>query len=144
MSDGAKQSAKQRHVFIGNHKVVGRAKGTSVSVVKPDRVTVEVGVDGEGVYNDNGDDSATITLSLMPNSDTNDVLSALHTSGLAVPVSLVETNGRTAGGCAHALVVKQADVTWSDGGDVRQWTIVTTNWQGLVGGSRTVEIDTSV
>lgn len=133
MSDGASQSPANRLCFVGTHKVGGRAKGTYVQVVKAPRVSVAVGVDGEGGYIDNGDESATITILLTPSSRSNLVLSTMAATGLAVPVAIKEKLGSTVGGCVTARFTKQADVAWSDGVEVRAWELLTTNWSGVVG-----------
>lgn len=131
--DGAVQNPAGRIVMVGTHKVDGRGKGTYLDVTQPDRVTVAVGVDGEGGFIDNGDNSATITIALTPSSRSNLVFSAMFDTGLAVPVTIFERNGRTAGACVRARFTKKAPIQWSDGVEVRTWVLVTTNWQGVVG-----------
>lgn len=133
MGDGAIQSPANRVVVVGAHKVTGRTKGSYVSLVQPDQIAVDVGVDGLGTFIDNGDNSAVLTISCMPNSVSNRVFSALKKAKLPVPVVLYEKNGTTAGACARAMVVKMTDLTWSDGSEARVWTLVTPNWQGVVG-----------
>lgn len=135
MSDGAIATPANRIIRVGSHKIEGRASGTYVNVVQPERVTLNMGVDAEGMFVDNGNNSADITIALLPSSNSNDVLTALMVSRLPVPVLLTEVDHRTVGGCARAMVVKKADVTWSDGQDARLWTLRTTNWQGVVGGA---------
>lgn len=144
MGDGAIQSPKNRVLMVGGHKITGRSKGSYITAVQPDQIAVDVGVDGLGTFIDNGDNSAVITISLMPNSPSNVVLSTLKKSKLPVPVVLYEKNGTTVGACARAMVVKMADVTWSDGAETRVWTLVTPNWQGTVGDMSPAEINTSI
>jgi hypothetical protein len=140
MSDGASQTPANRLLFVGGHKTGGRAKGTYIQVVTADRVSVEVGVDGEGTYVDNGNKSATITILLTPSSKSNLVFSAYFATQLAFPIVLKEKNGTTAGACVRARFTKQADVAWSDGAEVRAWVAVTTNWSGIVGDLDSMEL----
>ena len=133
MSDGASQSPANRLVFIGTHKVGGRAKGTYCSVVPAANVSVAVGVDGEGTFIDNGDGSAVITITLTPSSRSNLVLSTMAAAKLAVPIAIKEKLGTTVGGCVRARFTKQADIQWADSVEVRVWELVTTSWSGVVG-----------
>ena len=134
--DGATQSPRGRVVMVGAHKIDGRSKGTYLSIDTPDQVAVEVGVDGEGTFIENGDGSATITISLTPSSRSNLVLSTYFDTKLAFPVSIFEKNGTTVGGCARARITKKAPVAWTDGAESRVWTLVTTSWWGVVGDMR--------
>lgn len=111
-----------------------------MNVVKADQVSVIMGVDGEGSFSDNQDESATITITLTPSSRSNLVFSAYRKTKLAVPIAIKEKGGTTVGGCARARITKDADVAWSDGQEVRVWTFVTTNWTGVVGDIAAMEI----
>jgi hypothetical protein len=133
MADGAVQSPKNRRIIVGTHKVGGRAKGTYCNVARADRVSVQVGVDAEGTFVDNGDGSATITILLTPSSRSNRVFSAYFETQLAFPIAISEKNGTTVGGCLRARFTKPADIAWSDGAEVRSWVAVTTSWQGITG-----------
>jgi hypothetical protein len=144
MGDGAIQNPSNRILLVGTHKVTGRTKGNYITAIGPDRISVDVGVDGLGTFIDNGDNSMSITISLMPNSPSNLVLSSIFAARLAVPVVLKEKNGTTAGACARAMVTKRADVVWSDGSESRVWVLVTPNWQGVVGDMDPVELNSEI
>jgi hypothetical protein len=141
MADGATVDHKQMHVIFGGHRVDGRSKGVYVSVAyRADATAANVGVDGEGFFVDNDDLSATVTVTLLQSSASNDVFSAALLAnretpgGIAAPLVCNEANGRTTYAAARAKVVKMADSTWSDGGEMRTWTLVTTRLEGFVGG----------
>lgn len=129
------------HVVIGGvHRVTGRAKGDSVSVVYDnDSFTKTTGVDGNGYFTKIADRSATVTLTLGLDSPSNPVLSVLHNAdlaapgGLLVPVSIRDAAGNTAYFTTGARVMKLADGVWSDGGNNRVWTIGTISMNGFVG-----------
>jgi hypothetical protein len=144
MADGFLASPKNRIVRVGTVKMLGRAKGVYTSVVEAEQIGVDVGVDSEGMFTDNGDGSAVIQIGLMPTSDSNDVLSAFMAARLPVPVTMAELGGRFVGGCARAMVTKNADVQWSDGTTVRMWTLVTTSWASHVGGASPTAVNTTV
>lgn len=140
MADGASQSPLTRLAFVGPHKVGGRAKGTYISVVRATRRGVQVGVDGEGGFTDNGDGSATITIVLTPSSRSNLVFSAYEATGLAFPIVVQEKGGSTVGECTRAVFEKQADITWTDGAETRTWVAQCTSWQGIVGDIGAMEL----
>lgn len=145
MADGATQRASNRRVIIGGwHQIEGRAKGNYCTVDKPDRVRVDVGVDGEGVFIENDDQSGTVTIACMPSSKSNDVLSAYEKAGAPFPITVIEVDGSTSFSSARARVTRQAPVTWSDGSEVRQWTIVSTRLLGGVGGMDATAVATEV
>lgn len=144
MSDGAIASPATRVARVGAHKVEGRAKGAWVTVVQPERVTLNMGIDSEGMFVDNGDQSADITFNLLPSSNSNDVFNAVMQANLPVPIVIEDLNGRTVGGCARAMCVKKADVSWSDGADVVAWTFRATTWKWVLGGSDPSPTNTDV
>ena len=144
MSDGALVTPANRRLRVGTHLITGRAKGTYVQVVQPDAVAAIVGVDAEGYFNDNGDESAVLTVALLPSSISNDFLAAFRRARLPIPVILTEVDGRTVGQTARAMVVKMPDVTWSDGSDVRMWALVATVWRSYPGGMGPAAITTAV
>lgn len=140
MATGSVQSPRNRRIIVGTHKVGGRAKGTYCQVTRADQVSVQVGVDAEGSFVENGDDSATITILLTPSSRSNRVFSAYHEAKLAFPIAISEKGGTTVGGCLRARFTKPADIAWSDGAEVRSWVAVTTNWQGITGDIDSMEL----
>lgn len=150
MADGATIDHEELYVLFGPYRIKGRAKGQSVSVVyDEDAFQKVVGVDGEGFFIKNSDHGATITLTLVQSARSNFVLSAFHLAdrllpgGLMRPLVIKEANGRTLLAASKARIMKMADSTWSDGGEVRTWTISTTNLRGTVGGVDSTPIDPS-
>lgn len=147
MSDGANIDSSQRVVTIGSHVVQGRASGNYVTIVQPDRTTMDIGVDGEGATKTTGNRSATVTIALTTTSNSNDVLSAIESAGLPVPVSIKESEASTARSvfvAARMKVTKKADLTWSDGTEVRAWTLITTRANNYVGGMAASPINDDV
>ena len=143
MADGATATPSGRALMIGTHRVRGFAKGASMSVTyNADTNAVNMGLDGEGYYVQQDDDSATITVTLLESSESNDVLSALFLTdknsagGLVVPVLIRDTTqgGRTIAAAATAKISKLPDVGWSETGETRVWTIITTKMISFVGG----------
>lgn len=135
---------------LGVHRITGRAKGQSLSVVyDSDAFAKQMGLDGEGFWIKNGDHAATITVTLLQSARSNYILSLLHIAdrltpgGLMLPFYLRESNGRSIAAAAKARIIKPADQTWSDGGETRVWTIGTTNLRGVVGDVLATPLDPS-
>lgn len=130
------------HVILGGvHRVTGRAKGDSVSVVYDNDTYIKtVGVDGTGYFTKISDKSATITLTLGLDSISNAVLSALKLAddaapgGLMFPLLIRDGAGSSAFFTTRARVMKLADGVWSDGGPNRVWTLGTISMEGFIGG----------
>lgn len=148
MADGATIDHEALYLIFGGLRIKGRAKGQSVSAVyDEDAFQKVVGVDGEGFWIKNSDKGATITVVLLQSAAANTVLSAVHNrdrntpGGLMLPLSIVESNGQTLLAAEAARIIKMADATWSDGAEVRTWTIGTTRLEGVVGGVNATPID---
>lgn len=140
MADGATVDPLSLHVVFGGHRISGRAKGQSVGVVyNVEQFQALNGVDNEGFRVKNNDLSARITVTLLQSAFSNFVLSSFFNadlagpSGLVLPLGVVEQNGRTVYSAARAWITKMADGTWSDGGEVRVWTLETNRLIGVVG-----------
>lgn len=145
MADGYLAKPANRVVRVAGIPMKGRAGGVYTSVTPlTKRYGVDVGVDGEGMFTDNGNESAAIMIAVMPNSDDNDVLSALYTAGLPVPVTMTEIGSRFVGACARAMITQQAPREWSDGTTRVVWELETTNWSGHHGGAPPSVANTTV
>lgn len=143
MADGATIDIQGLSLVFGPHKLQGRANGQWLTIVPTrEAFSMNVGIDGEGFYIKNADFSATITATLQQSSDSNDILSGFHLADRVTPGGLLlplvftdlETKGRTVAMAARARITKQADGTWSDGGETRTWTFITTRLEFQVGG----------
>lgn len=148
MSQNATVDYESLFLVFGTHRIRGRAKGASLSVVyDEDAFQKSVGLDGEGFWIKNGDHGASITVTLQQSARSNRILSLLHIAdrsipgGLMLPLYLREANGTTLAIAAKARIIKQADQTWSDGGETRAWTIGTVNLRGIVGDIATTPLD---
>lgn len=135
MSDGAVANIANRVVMIGGHALEGRATGNWCTVSQVDRVSVDVGVDGEGMFKVNGNRSGTVTMVLTASSNSNDVLSSVMQAGLPFPLSILESpQGRSKFVASRAMLTKVADLVWSDGTEARSWTAVFTSGTLYTGG----------
>lgn len=145
MSDGATIDPTASSFIItgvlGVHTVSGFAKGSRISIEYiTDEVALLEGVDEEALFIDSKSRAANATLTLLQSSDSNDVLSSYvalnrnRVGGLGFGWGLAEINGRTIYATKLAKVAKLANGTWSDGGEVRVWTILIPRLVGFVGG----------
>lgn len=126
-------------LVIAGHRVSGVAAGTFITVsYRTDSDALTVGADGLSAYARSKDRSATITVVLMPNSASNDVLTGLwygQSTGLVYPTAMIDRNGRTEGAAPGCRISKLPDVSYADAVETRTWTILADNWQSFVGGS---------
>jgi hypothetical protein len=126
-------------LVFGGHRVSGFAAGTFIALtMRTDSDALTVGADGLSAYARSLDRSATITVTLMPNSASNDVLSsfwAAQGTGVVYPCALLDRNGRTVGAAPGCRISKQPDVSFADAVETRVWTITCDRWQMFVGGS---------
>jgi hypothetical protein len=126
-------------VVISGIRISGYVQGTYISLVtRTDSDTLTVGSDGLSAFNHNFDDSATLTLTLMPNAVSNDVLTGLwklQRSGVVHPFAMQDRNGRTVAASAACRISKLPDVTYGTEVEPRAWTIIVSNLNLYVGGS---------
>lgn len=142
MADGASIDIQGLHLLFGPHQLQGRARGQWLNITQAQQYSMNVGIDGEGFFIRNDDRSATITATLQQSSESNDVLSGFlipdlaAPGGLALPLVFTDapTGGRTIAAAARAHLTGMASATWSDGGEVRVWTFITTRLEFYVGG----------
>lgn len=142
MSDGATIDLTLTAVTLGVHRIRGLAPGDSVSIeFDSDAFTKVQGVDGEGYWIKIANTGATMSVSVIASSLSNDVLSGLHLADKQAPGGLVlpfKAGGgpseRTSLVAARARITKFPPVTWSDSGPVRVWPMGTTTLRGFIGG----------
>ena len=124
-------------ILVGAHKVIGIVPGTFIEIaMKSDHWTYHKSGDGSpGLRVKDPDKSATVTLTLMQNSDSNRRLQKYLTNSRndsgqdSFSLSIVNNQG---GESAHAdvcWVMKEPDLGFSGGGDGtdRVWTLETGN-----------------
>lgn len=141
MSDGATIDYQLANAIVGGHQLTGRPQGQWVSIVyDDDAYALTVGIDGEGLWVHSGSRSATITLSCLQSSVSNTILAGFHEldratpGGVMQPFLMNEQNGATFYSALRARIIKHADGVWSNGAEVRTWTLRTSNLVGFPGG----------
>ena len=122
------------------------AKGFSDSMITitktSEAFTMVVGADGEATRVKSNDGSATITLTFLQSSPTNDALSTIATadalSNLGVfPFFLKDNLGTTLATAATCFISKLPDMTFGKTQNDRVWNIMTDNLLMFVGGQST-------
>lgn len=131
--------AKQVKVLFGGIPLGGYAAGTFVTIERvSDAWEDESGADGETVRIKSNDKRATMTLTLLQTSDSNDVLSASAnldelSNGGVVPVAVSEINSTTTVFSGKAWVKKQANIEYGKEISNREWVISMVESKILVG-----------
>lgn len=135
--------AKGLLINLGPIIIDGFADGEFISVsrTKPTFEIVE-GSDGKVTRFKNHSVSATIQVSLMQTSATNDLFSALlrvdrgarNGAGI-LPFRLRDSNGRSIYAAPEAWIMTDPDVTFDRGPTTRQWTIGCANLEMFTGGN---------
>jgi len=100
------------------------------------------GADGKVTRFKNASFSATVTVSLMQTSATNDLFSALlqvdrnarNGAGI-LPFRLRDSNGRSLYTAAEAWIMSDPDISFDRGPTTRQWTIGCADLQMFTGGN---------
>lgn len=122
------------------------AKGFSDSMITitktSEAFTMVVGADGEATRVKSNDGSATIAITLLQSSPTNDALSTIATadalSNLGVfPFFLKDNLGTTLVAAATCFISKLPDMTFGKTQNDRVWNIMTDNLVMFVGGQST-------
>jgi len=121
----------------------GRAKGPFVRVeMESDDFDDDVGADGEVVRWKTHDRRATVTVTLMASSASNQALSALSNldrltpnGAGVVPFLLEDRNGDTVLESLECWVKKQPPVEYGAEPGTREWVLRLSNVQGLIAGS---------
>lgn len=131
---------KQLAINCGGNPITGYAEGTFIDIERDeDAFNFTAGADGEGARAKINVQSATITLTLIQSSASNDILSAfaladeLTNSGL-FPLLVKDNNGRSLYAAETAWVQKFAKSEFSNDVTSREWVIRTDKLKMLVGG----------
>lgn len=120
---------------IGGAQMAGYADGSFVAV-KPSaaRIVKVVGTDGEYSISRNADRGATLEITLMQTSDSNDVLDAL-VDFPGFPVYLRDRNGRTIREAPSAWIEEVPEEDFGRSAGERKWVIGVERMDGVIGGS---------
>lgn len=131
-------------VTVGDFIISGYAPDTFVNVAPTtDVFTLQTGAGGEKARVISQDDSATLTLTLMEGSASNDDLSTLlklgRNAGITaadiVPVQVERLYGTTLIKCTLGFVAAWPEVGMSADGPTREWKIVMADADHFVGGA---------
>ncbi len=141
MAQGATVDPASLNVMFGTHRLAGWGPGDYVGVVYDvEAFNSLVGVDGLGAWAKNQNLAATVTLTLMQTSDSNDRMSAFHLAdratpnGIQLPFVVREKGGRTLFTADKARILKIPDTVWSDTVQVRAWQVRSLRLIPFVGG----------
>lgn len=119
----------------------GYADGTFITVARDNpSFNLAIGSDGEGARAKSNDKSGTITVTLMQNSLTNDLLSALsiadeQTGDGIGPFLMKDLSGRTLCAAETAWLEKPSDIEFAREISNREWTIKTDALDLFAGGN---------
>ncbi|KZM54910.1 hypothetical protein A3Q35_13200 [Aeribacillus pallidus] len=123
MADGVYDASKVT-VTAKNMNVTGFKKGTFVTANKDDElVTAESNAQGETTWTVNNSKLGTITITLNQTSPFCKFFNNLAKSRELFPIWVNDPSTREKRGGTKAMVTKQADATFSDGVEGRQYTI---------------------
>lgn len=121
---------------IDGRQVIGLWEGDdAVTVERPtDLGTPLTGADGASVVSITADQSATLTIKLMPNSAMNQYLEARVKamrmgSQRLLTVGLVDTGTGEGGGCSAAIITKEPTIAYGANASEREWVIYCSCWQ---------------
>jgi hypothetical protein len=139
MAQGAVYTPNNQFLtFNGVPMIFSRAEGTYLTMtwVKPEQITMVVGVDSLGFYNVSKNRAAYIDLVVLVNGIENDILSAAHQAFLAAPnglrYPLLVTQGLTEY-AGLGVVTGPPPVTMSDSAMTNTWRIASLEMVGKTG-----------
>lgn len=129
-------SMKNVALTIDGRPVIGFWEGDDAVVLErnTDIGTPLTGADGASVVSDTADESANLTLKLMPNSSMNAYLEQrvkLRRMGSqrVMTVGLLDTSTGEGGGCSAAVVIKEPSKSFGANATEREWVIFCSCWQ---------------
>lgn len=128
-------SFKNVTLTIDNRKVIGFWEGDDAITVERDTDlgTPKVGADGASVVSVTADQSAKLTIKLMPNSAMNQYLEQrvkiMRAGGQAVlAIALRDTSNGEGGGCTAAVIIKEPSKSYGAEADGREWVFFCSCW----------------
>ena len=120
----------------------GFGPDSKVECTFPDAFSMEIGTDGEACMTRINDYSATVKITLMQSSYSNDVLSALHSIDRNSPLGggvgvlqIVDLTGTTLINAPQARIQKFADIAFGKTSGTREWTFIMGQALVQVGGN---------
>lgn len=123
-------------VTIDGRQVIGLWEGDDAVVIErpTDLGTPLTGADGASVVSITADQTATVTLKLMPNSAMNAYLEqrvkAMRMgSQRLITIGIVDTGTGEGGGCSSAVITKEPSVSYGAQASEREWVIFCNCWQ---------------
>ena len=144
--------AGQTHVYdIGS--VVGVFNGiplggfgddTAIEIeYNEDDFTLQMGVDGDGTRSKTNNGSATITITLMQTSETNDLLNAIRQLGINSPSGVLgigpfmvkDLNGRELHSAEKAWIKRAPNAPFGKEAGPREWVLETASLKSNYGGN---------
>lgn len=129
------------NIIFAGIPIDGFADGTFITVARDNpSYNLSIGSDGEGARAKSNDKSGTVTITLMQNSRTNDLLSALsiadELSGDGIgPFLMKDLSGRTLCAAETAWLEKPSDVEFAREITNREWVIKTDALDIFAGGN---------
>lgn len=137
-----KYDAKEVSVQVAGQLLTGFADGDFVSIVyNADIWTTTVGADGEGVQSKSNDRSAQITITVLPTSPVNAILSGLLEDGVTkvpVPLSVIDPNTNSSHVTEGARIKKVPDKAYGKEASPIAWVFETIRLIPFIGGSTEV------
>ena len=140
MSQRATRYCADDYVFLLGGLAVdsGRGPDTFLTVAQnADTSTYQAGIDGEGVFSESKDNSATITLTLMQTSAGNALLSEMYrvqqATGTLLPCSGQDSRGTSKMASEACKITRLPDETFAKEAGTVEWTIIAHNLIRQVG-----------
>jgi hypothetical protein len=121
----------------------GFADGTMVNIeFNEDAFSLQMGTDGEGTRSKTNNRSAKVTISLMQSSDTNDLLSGVHTLDLnspggdgVGPLLIKDGQGRSLFLAEKAWIMKSPGAEYGREATAREWVFEMSELIAVYGGN---------
>jgi hypothetical protein len=123
-------------VTIDGRPVIGLWEGDDAVTIErnTDLGTPLVGADGASVVSLTSDQSALVTLKLMPNSAMNQYLTqrakALRAGSQRLLVlGIIDTSTGEGGGCSNVVITKEPNKSYGANASEREWVLFCSCWQ---------------
>ena len=141
MANSATEDMLSLAVVIGGHPITGFAASGAIRFDQDQPAFGKRnGVGGLGSFFRVIDDSGTLSIDLLPTSDSNDVLNAFlafaksRPNGANYAVSVIDTTGRDSLICGSCAITKNPARTWGDGTGINTWDLIGVQWVITTGG----------